>query len=132
MLQAASELDLVHGGYFRVRPTGVLFYCGPDDAPPGWIGPFNDGNPDMPRALVGEAEVHGQSGSNALVVRLLVSNWAAMKAVKDAYDRGDFRGRYSDFLMAQESAFRGRREERTWLRGQFQKLRLHAAGVIVG
>jgi hypothetical protein len=132
MLRAAAELDLVHGGYFRIRTTGVLFYCDPDDAPPGWSGPYNDGSPGMPRALVGEAEVHGQSGTNAVVVRLLVSNWSAMRVVKDAYERGDFRGRYTEFLVAQESAFRGRPEDREWLRIQFQKLRVHAAGSLIG
>jgi hypothetical protein len=130
-LQSASELDLVHGGYFRVRPSGLLFYCGPDNAPPGWDGPYNDGSPELPRALVGEAEVHGAGGANQVVVRLLVSNWPAMRTVKDAYERGEFRGRYSEFLVAQERAFRGRPEDREWLRAQFSKLRAHAAGALI-
>lgn len=130
MRQAAAELDLVHGGYFRVRPRSVLFYCDPENAPAGWEAPFAEGTPEAPRALVGEAEVRESAGST-LEVCLVVSNWGAMKAVKRAYDRGEYRGRWSEFVMDQETAFRGREADREWLRERFARLRAHASGNVL-
>jgi len=54
MLAAASELDLVHGGYFRARQAGILFYASPENAPEDWGAAFAEGSPEVPRALVGE------------------------------------------------------------------------------
>lgn len=131
MRHAAAELDLVRGGYFRARPQSILFYCDPENAPEGWSGPFGEGSPEAPRALIGEAEAEGLDAENQRVVRLVVSNWRAMRGVKDAYDRGEYQGRWTQFLLDQESAFRGRPEEREWLRGRFERLRIHAAGQIL-
>jgi hypothetical protein len=130
MLAAAAVLDLVHGGYFRARPTGVLFYCSPENQPEGWAQGFPDGSPEMPRALAGEAEVE-ETEAGEVTVRLTVSNWAAVRAVKQAYDRGEFRDRFQEYVMAQEAALRGRSEDRAWLREQFRRLRVHAAGTLV-
>ena len=131
MLAAASELDLVHGGYFRAREAGILFYAAPDNAPEGWGGAFAEGSPEVPRALVGEAEVAGRDEENGVTVRLRVSNWAAVRAVKQAYDRGEFRGRFQEYVLAQEAALRGRPEDRAWLRRQVLRLRDHATGRLV-
>lgn len=130
MRAAASGLDLIHGGYFRARPASILFYAGPDNAPAGWPYGFPDGAPEAARARVGEAEVVGPEGPNELTVRLTVSNWAALRAV-NAADPGDHPGSYRERVMAQEAAFRGRTEDRAWLREQFRKLRAHAAGKLV-
>lgn len=131
MRRSAAELDLIHGGYFRARPRSILFYCDPENAPESWRGPFTEGTPEAPRALVGEAEVL-DGFPDTVEVRLVVSNWAAMKAVKDAYDRGEYRGRWSDFVMDQETAFRGREADREWLRVRFARLRGHALGNALG
>lgn len=128
MRSAAAELDLVRGGYFRLRGESIFFYCDPDNAPEGWSGEFVD---DPPRALVGEAEVNGANSAGDLEVQLLVSNWDAMREVKQAYDRGDYKGRYFEFLAAQEAAFRGREQDREWLRRQFRRLQSHAAGSLL-
>jgi len=64
-------------------------------------------------------------------VRLRVSNWAAVRAVKQAYDRGEFRGRFQEYVLAQEEALRGRPEDRAWLRRQVIRLRDHATGRLV-
>lgn len=131
MRRAAAELDLVRGGYFRARPQGVLFYCDPANAPEGWTGGFAEGTPEAPRALVGEAEAVGLEGDDHIVLRLLVSNWQAMRSVKEAYDRGEYRGRWAQFHLDQESAFRGNPEEREWLRTRFERLRQYAAGLLL-
>lgn len=131
MLAAAAVLDLVHGGYFRAQATGIRFFASPENAPEGWSGEFPDGSPELPRALVGEAEVVGEASENEVIVRLRVSNWAAVRAVKQAFDRGDYRGRFQDFVLDQEAALRGRPEDRTWLREQFDRLRAHARGAII-
>jgi hypothetical protein len=130
MLEAAAELDLVRGGYFRARPSSILFFCDADNAPMGWEGAYGEGTPEAPRALVGEAEVHASAGKD-VEVRLVVSNWGAMKSVKQAYDRGAYRGRWTEFLVDQESAFRGRNEDREWLRRRFERLRAHGRGGLV-
>lgn len=132
MRSAAAELDLVRGGYFRARPGGIQFFCDPENAPEGWTGKFAEGTPEAPRALVGEAEAVGLQGEDEIVVRLLVSNWNAMRTVKDAYDRGEYRGRWTQFQVDQESAFRGNPQERAWLRARFQRLRQHSTGHVLG
>ena len=129
--EAARELDLIRGGYFRVRPDAILFYCGPDNAPAGWSGPFPDGSPELPRAALGEAEVLDREGGTTYTIRLIVSDWAAARRVKDASDRGDYRDRYGQFVRDQESALRGRDEDRQWLRSQFELLRRHARGHLI-
>jgi hypothetical protein len=131
LLAAAVELDLVHGGFFRARGEGIQFFAGPEDAPAGWSAPFGEGSPELPRALVGEAEVLERDGENGVTVRLRVSNWSAARAVKEAYDRGEYRGRFQQYVMAQEAALRGRPEDRAWLRRQVERLRDHAAGMLV-
>lgn len=130
-LAAAAELDLVHGGYFRARDSRIQFYCSPDNAPEGWSGSFGEGSPETPRALVGEAEVASRDEANGVTVRLRVSNWGAVRSVKQAYDQGEFRGRFHEYVMAQEAALRGRPEDRRWLRKQFARLRGHASGKLV-
>ncbi len=143
LLRTAAELDLVHGGYYRPRPGEIWCYAGPDNAPPEWKGAFTDGSPDLPRALCGtltavnapalvDLETAGEERVREVVVRLQVSNWAAAQAVKKAYDGGEYRGRFQEFILAQESALRGRREDRDWLRTQFRRLRSHAQGSLVG
>jgi hypothetical protein len=132
MLAAASELDLVHGGYFRARPAEIQFFAGPDNAPEGWNEKFTDGSPDVPRALVGRAEAAFGEDLDHPVIRLVVSNWSAMRAVKQAYDRGEYRGRFQDYVLAQEGALRGRAEDRAWLCEQFHRLLAHANGKLVG
>jgi hypothetical protein len=132
MLAAAAVLDLVHGGYYRARPLAVLFYCGPDNAPEVWDSEFPDGSPEVPRSLVGQAEVAGPAGENEVTVQLTVTNWRAARAVKQAYERGEFRDRFQEYILAQEAALRGRPEHRAWLHRQFQRLRTHANGAVVG
>jgi hypothetical protein len=131
MLASAAVLDLVHGGYYRARPTAILFFSSPENAPEGWPGEFPDGSPELPRALVGEVEVVGEAAENLVRVRLRVSNWAAVRAVKQAFDRGEYRGRFQDFVLDQESALRGRAEDRQWLRVQFDRLRAHSRGALI-
>jgi hypothetical protein len=131
MLAAASELDLIHGGYFRARAGAILFYCSPEGAPSGWDQGFPDGSPDVPRAYVGEAEVFEHDDALGVTVRLRVSNWAAARAVKQAYDRGEYRGRFAEFVRAQEEALRGRPAHRAWLSEQFHRLRSHASGKLL-
>ena len=128
MLSAAAELDLIRGGNYRARPQGILFYCTPENAPVSWEAGFADGSPDLPRGYVGQAEVEGPVGENELVVRLSVSNWTAMRAVKQAWERGEYRGRFEQYVADQETALRGRREDRRWLREQFRRLRAYAGG----
>lgn len=134
-LAAAAELDLIYGGHFRARDAGILFFGSPNNAPEGWTGPFEEGSPEMPRALVGEAEVAGRDEGNEVTVRLRVSNWGAVRDVKQAYDQGEFGrplgDRFQEYVMAQEAALRGRPEDRRWLRRQFTRLRSHAAGKLV-
>jgi len=122
--EAAAELDLVRGGYFRLRPDAILFYAGPENAPDGWPGSFEEGSPDLPRAAVGAAEVYSREGENRLTVRLLVSNWSAARAVHNAGAGSDYR----EFVLAQEAALRGTPEDRAWLRRQFERLCTHAGG----
>ena len=131
MLATASVLDLVHGGYYRARPTTILFFCSPETAPNGWPGEYPDGSPDLPRALVGEVEVAGEVSENLISVRLVVSNWAAVRAVKQAFDRGEYRERFQEFVMDQEAALRGRAEDRLWLHAQFERLRAHSRGALI-
>ena len=132
MLAAASELDLVHGGYFRARPSLIQFYGSPENAPDGWSDGFPDGSPDTPRALVGQAEAARGENEDEVVVRLTVSNWQAVRDVKRAFERGDYRGRFQEYVMAQESALRGRKADRRWLREQLERLRAHAGGALLG
>lgn len=129
--QAAVELDLIHGGYFRVRTRSILFFCSPENAPEGWSLDFTDGSPELPRAVVGQVEVAGPSGEKHLLVRFRVSNWTAVRDVKTAFQRGDYRGRFQDYVQAQEEALRGRREDREWLLRQFTRLRTHASGALL-
>lgn len=131
MLSAAAELDLIRGGYYRARAAGILFYCSPDNAPERWNGGFPEGSPDLPRAYVGEAEVREWEGPDQLVVRLLVSNWGAVRDVKQAYDQGEYRGRFQEFVRDQEAALRGRQEDRAWLRLRFKRLQEHARGSLI-
>lgn len=129
MLAAAAVLDLVHGGYFRARPTAIQFYAGPENAPEDWLGEFPDEEP--PRVLVGEAEVDAAAQANEITVRLTVSNWAAVRSVKLAWERGEYRDRFERYVLDQEAALRGRPEDRAWLRAQFQRLRRHALGALI-
>jgi len=131
MLATAAVLDLVHGGYYRARPTAILFFCSPENAPEGWPGEYPDGSPDLPRALVGEVEVAGEVSEKLISVRLVVSNWAAVRAVKQAFDQGEYLGRFQEFVMAQEAALRGRSEDRLWLHAQFDRLRAHSRGALI-
>jgi hypothetical protein len=80
---------------------------------------------------VGEAEVLGVDEADRVMVRLLVSNWGAMRSVKKAFDRGEYRGRFQQYVMDQEGALRGRREDRVWLCEQFHRLLAHAGGKLV-
>lgn len=131
MLASAAVLDLVHGGYYRARSAIIQFYCGPEDVPEGWAGDFPDGSPELPRALVGEAEGSAFEADGSVTIRLRVSNWGAVRRLKEAYDRGDYRGRFQQFVLDQEAALRGRSEDRAWLKRQFRKLRAHAAGTLI-
>lgn len=131
MLASAAVLDLVHGGYYRARPTAILFFCSPENAPEGWDGEFSDGSPGLPRAQVGQVEVVGEVTEDLISVRLVVSNWAAVRAVKQAFDRGEYRGRFQEFILDQEAALRGRTEDRQWLRQQFERLRAHSRGALI-
>jgi hypothetical protein len=104
ILTAAAELDLVRGGYFRLRPDAIQFFCSPENAPEDWTRGYPEGSPELPRAAVGQAEVVRNEGENAygdadVTVRLIVSNWAAMRAVKRAYDTGEYRGRYEHWRV---------------------------------
>ena len=131
MLAAASELDLIHGGYFRARPGAIQFFCSPEVGPEGWDQGYRDGSPGAPRAYVGEAELFSSDEAGGITVRLTVSNWAAARAVKQAYDRGEYRGRFAEFVRAQEEALRGRPAHRAWLCEQFHRLRAHAGGKLL-
>lgn len=131
MLASAAVLDLVHGGYYRAQPRSIRFYAGPDNAPDGWAGGWTDGSPGLARALVGEAEVLEEASESDLCVRLRVSNWGAVRDVKQAFDRGEYRGRFDAFVMAQEAALRGRAEDREWLRREFARLRSHTRGALI-
>ncbi len=132
MLAAAAELDLIRGGYYRSRPQGILFFCSPEHSPVGWEAGFADGSPDLPRGYVGQAEVEGVDGENDIVIRLSISNWTAMRSVKQAWERGEYRGRFEQYVMDQETALRGRREDRRWLRDEFRRLRAYASGDLLG
>jgi hypothetical protein len=114
-LGAAAELDLVHGGYFRVRPTGIQVFAGPDNAPPGWEHGFQDGSPELPRALVGEITVADWEAEDRVTLRLEVTNWAAVRS--SLPDAG--------------AALRGRPEDRDWLFAQWERLRSHSRGSLV-
>ncbi|MBI3909568.1 MAG: hypothetical protein HY320_01380 [Armatimonadetes bacterium] len=129
--QAARELDLVYAGYYRLRPTSIAVYCGPHSHPEGWDLPFTDGSPDLPRQYVGEFEAEPGPGDEQVTVRLLVANWAAVQAVKAAYDQGRYRGRFQEFVRDQEIALRGRPEDRVWLREQLRRLRQHVQGALL-
>ncbi len=128
---AAAELDLVHGGYYRATDNGIRFFCGPQNCPLGWDLPFTDGSPELPREFVGDITVMGLTGSEGVRLRLTVANWAAVQAVKRAYDRGEYRGRFQEFVQDQEQALRGRLEDRHWLRVQFERLLRYATGALV-
>ena len=131
ILASAAELDLIHGGYFRARGAEIVFYCSPENAPDGWPASYPDGSPELPRAAVGTAELVEAGRGDIVNVRLLVSNWAAVRAVKQAHDRGEFTGRFQEYVLAQEAALRGRPEDRAWLTEQWERLRSHAAGTLV-
>ena len=131
MLASAAVLDLIHGGYFRARPSGIQVYCSPENAPVGWAGAFPDGSPEVPRALVGQAEVVGEASENLVIVRLVVSNWGAVRAVKQAFERGEYKGRFQQFVLDQEAALRGRPEDREWLHDQVVRLRTHSSGRLI-
>jgi hypothetical protein len=131
-LDAAAELDLVHGGLFRARGPSVLVFCSPDNAPDRWSYGFPDGSPDLPRALVGQVEVEDAARENEVVVRLTVSNWGAAREVKAAHERGEYGERFGEFVLDQEAALRGTPAERSWLRRQFERLRAHSAGRLLG
>lgn len=129
ILASAAELDLVHGGYFRVRPGSLQFFAGPENAPHDWPEPFPDEEPA--RVLVGEAEVQVSDRENEVTVRLAVSNWAAVRGVKQRFQRGEYRDRFAEYVRDQESALRGRPADRQWLREQFRRLRRFACGSLV-
>jgi len=126
LLAAAVELDLVRGGYYRAREGVILCYCGPDDPPEGWTHGFAGGSPDLPRALVGQAEVEPGAAPNRTAVRLEVANWAAARAVPRAEGSG-----FPQYVLAQEQALRGTEAERRWLRRAFDRLRHHARGSLL-
>jgi hypothetical protein len=128
---AAAELDLVHGGYFRLRTAAVAFYCSPENHPAGWDLPFTDGCPETPRQFVGEVEVVTWSESDQVRLRIAVANWAGVQAIKRDYDRGRYQGRFQEYIRDQEEAFRGRSEDREWLRAQFHRLHRHALGALL-
>ncbi len=127
---AAAELDLIHGGYYRVRTNAIAFYCSPENHPEGWSEPYNDGTPEAPRQCVGEAEATDE-GAAAVRVRFVVTNWAGLLTIKLAYDRGAYRDRFTEYVRDQENAIRGRREDRAWIRAQFDRLRTHVSGALV-
>jgi hypothetical protein len=131
MLASAAVLDLVYGGYYRAQPRSIRFYAGPDNAPEEWAGGWPDGSPGLARALVGEAELLEEASEDDVVIRLRVSNWAAVRDVKLAFDRGEYRGRFEAFVMAQEAALRGRCQDRAWLRREFHRLRSHSRGTLI-
>src|SRR4051812_20196525 len=105
---AAAELDLIHGGYFRLRPAAVAFYCSPENHPAGWDLPYTDGSPEMPREFVGEVEVVTWCESDQVRPRIAVANWAGVQAIKREYDRGRYQNRFHQYIRDQEAAFRGR------------------------
>lgn len=129
--ETARELDLIHAGYFRLRPGSIAVFCGPDNHPDGWDLPFTDGSPDLPRQYVGEFEAQPGDVDGDVTLRLVVANWAAVRAVKSAYDQGLYRGRFGDFVRDQEEALRGRSEDRAWLWQQFELLRRHTQGALL-
>lgn len=132
MLATASVLDLVHGGYYRARRDAVLFFCGPENAPASWQHGFPEGSPETPRAAVGSAEVvHYEEENDQFTLRLTVSNWGAAREVSHAWERGEYRDRYQEFVLDQEAALRGGDAERAWLREQFARLRRHAGGDLI-
>jgi hypothetical protein len=126
MRVAAAELDLVHGGAYRVRPTSIAFYCSPENHPEGWELPYTDGAPGAPRQFVGQAElVTDDEVSDTVEVRLAVANWSALLAARQhPSSPGE--------EEALQAAFRGRREDQAWLRREFARLRAHASGGLVG
>jgi len=132
MLASAAVLDLVHGGYYRAQPRSIRFYASPDNAPDDWAGGWPDGSPGLARALVGDAELVEEASESDVLIRLRVSNWAAVRSVKLAFDRGEYSGRFQEFVLAQETALRGRPQDRAWLRSEFRRLRSHTRGTLIG
>jgi hypothetical protein len=131
LLAAASVLDLMHGGYFRARTREIEFYCGPENAPPGWRFGFAGSNPEQARAAVGVAELLRPLGADGVEIRLRVANWNALREVHSARSRGEYQDRPEELARDEEEALRGRPEEWEWLRRQFRKLREHAAGSLL-
>lgn len=129
---AAAELDLIYGGYFRLRPAAIGFYCSPDNHPDGWDVPYTDGSEELPRELVGEAEVATWVEGEPVRLRLAVRNWSGVRAIQKDYDRGRYQGRFPEYVRDQERALRGREEDRDWLRSQFDRLQRHAVGALLG
>src|SRR5205823_5379826 len=127
---AAAELDLIHGGYYRLRPGAIAFYCSPENHPLGWDLPYRDGTPEAPRQLVGEVDAEEDEGGQvSLAVR--VANWIAAQAVQRDYDAGRYRDRYPDYVRDQERALHGRPEDAHWIEAQLDRLRRHAAGELI-
>ena len=132
LLAAASVLDLIHGGYFRARIREIEFYCGPENAPPGWRSGFGEGTPESARAAVGVAELVRPIGTEGVEIRLRVANWSALREIHSARSRGEYRDRPEQLSRDEEEALRGRPEEWEWLRRRFRTLREHAAGSLLG
>ena len=102
-----------------------------ENQPEAWDLPFADGSPETPRQFVGEVEVVTWSESDQVRLRIAVANWAGVQAIKRDYDRGRYQGRFQEYIRDQEAAFRGRTEDRDWLRSQFERLLRHALGSLV-
>lgn len=119
LLDAAAELDLVHGGLYRSRPGEILFYASPGCAPAGWSGDFRSGTDGQPCELLGRAEVWERISDRKLLIRLQGSDWQAAR-------------RAGDDPLRQEAALRGDAELKRWLRKQWDRLREHAEGRLIG
>jgi hypothetical protein len=85
----------------------------------------------VPREYVGQAEVVTRDDEGRVRLRVSVANWAGAQAVQRAYDRGQYRGRFPDYVRDQERALQGRPEDHRWLLEQLARLRRHAAGALV-
>jgi len=118
ILAGAAELDLIRGGQFRVRDETILFFASPASAPLGWRGEYRSGSPDLPRELLGVAEVWERPGEDRVVIHLRGCDW---QSAREAASQPHSGGR----------ALTGGRALRDWMRLLWNRLRMYAEGSLL-
>lgn len=118
ILAAAAELDLIRGGQFRVRHETILFFASPTSSPLGWRGDYRSGSPDLPRELLGVAELWERPGEDLVVIHLRGCDWQSAREAGGQAQSG-------------ARALTGGEALRDWMRLLWNRLRMYAEGSLL-